>query len=222
MRWAPALGAAGACVALLALVPGAAPAPSGGGPAAEPTVTLRLRASGALAGGDATVRMAGTFRGRVVAGRRTHLLLPVGRVIATHRHGTAAAQRARIERVFLDGRSGPGYLRIFATGSLIGGPAIDGPGGPCRRVALRHVVRVEAGTAVLRWACRRAAADRGPAIHRDVVRRPGDTIASSYTITERPCSRRQAGGGSSSTTSPVRSCHQAANARRWQASSPSR
>jgi hypothetical protein len=212
----------GACVGLLALAPGAAPAPSGGGSPAEPTVSLRLRASGALADGGAAVTLAGTFRGRVVAGRRTQVLLPVGRVIATHRHGTAPAQRARIDRLFLDGRSGSAYLRIFATGTLIGGPAIVGPDGPCRRVAVRHLARLEARTAVLRWACRRAAADRGPAIHRDVFTRPGDTLASTYTIIERPCSRPQARGASSSTTSPVRSCHQAANARRWQASSPSR
>jgi len=158
----------------------------------EPLVTLRLRVTGTRASGGATVTIKGTFRGRAVAGGRTYRLRPVGGAIATHRHGTAAAQRARVERVFLDVRSGSEYLRVTGSGSLIGGPVIDGPRGACRRIAFRYTVRPKAGTAVLRWACRRAGADRAPPIHLDVFTRPGDTIVSSYTIIRRPCSRRLA------------------------------
>ncbi len=178
--------AAACAIAALALASTAA------AQAPEPVVTLKLRAAGASVGDETRVAIAGTFRGPAVAGRRSYVLRPVGVVIATHRHGSAAAQRARIERVVVDRGSGSRFLRIFATGSLVGGPAIGGPGGPCRYVAVRHVVRVEARTAVLRWACRRAAPDRGPALHRDVFTRPGDAMATSYTLVRRPCSTEPA------------------------------
>jgi hypothetical protein len=151
-----------------------------------PVVTLELRVTGTRAGKGATATVRGTFRGRAVAGRRTYLLRPVGEVIATHRHGTAAPQRARLERVFLDSRSGSDHLRVFGSGSLIGGPVIVGPRGACRRVTFRFTARPRAGTAVLRWACRRADTDRAP-IHLDVFTRPPDAIVSSYAIVTRPC-----------------------------------
>jgi hypothetical protein len=169
-----------------------APAAVGHQAADEPRVTLTLRARGVRAGGGARVAITGTFRGPAPAGRRMYALAPVGDAIATHRHGPAAAQRARVERVFLDARSGRGHLRIVATGPLIGGPVIAGQSGPCRRVTIRHAVRPEAGTAVLRWACRRAGAGRSRPIHLDVVKRPRDAIASSYTLVKRPCSRAPA------------------------------
>jgi hypothetical protein len=188
-------------VGLLALVPGAqAGDDSHGASAAVPVVTLKLRTSGTSDASGATLAIAGTFRGRALAGRRVYRLLPVGGATATHKHGTAAAQRARVEEVFLDARSGSEYLRVLARGSLTGGPAIAGPSGACRRIAVRHALRRDLGVAVLRWACRPAGDDEGPPIHHDVVRRPRDTIASSYTIVTRPCpaaERKSAGSGPS-------------------------
>lgn len=153
--------------------------------------------TGTRVGTGATVTIKGTFRGRAVAGRGTYRLLPLGGVIATHRHGTAAAQRARVDEVFVDARSDSEYLRVVGTGPLTGGPVIRGPSGACQRVAFRYVARPTAGTAGVRWACRRAGADRSPPIHLDVLRGPRDTIVSSYTIIRRPCSPRPAaeGGG---------------------------
>jgi hypothetical protein len=162
------------------------------GVSVQPLVTLRLSVTGTRVGTGATVTIMGTFRGRAVAGRATYRLLPLGGVIATHRHGTAAAQRARVGTVFVDARSGSEYLRVVGTGSLIGGPVIRGPGGACQRITFRYLARPTAGTAALRWACRRAGADRSPPIHLDVLRRPRDTIVSSYTIIRRPCSPRPA------------------------------
>ena len=163
----------------------------------QPLVTLRLSVTGERAGTGATVTITGTFRGRAVAGHRTYRLLPVGRAIVTHRHGPGAAQRARVEQVFVDVRSDSEYLRVVGSGPLIGGPVIRGPGGACQRIAVRYTVRPAAGTAGVRWACRRAGADRSPPIHLDVLSRPRDTIVSSYTIIRRPCSPgpAPAGGG---------------------------
>ncbi len=189
MRRLPVLGIVG-LVALLALASGTraghgaeSGATADGALAAgahqaadEPIVTLKLRASGVRGGGGARVAITGTFRGRAPAGRRMYALAPVGEAIVTHRHGTAAPQRARVERILLDARSGRGHLRIVASASLIGGPAIAGPGGTCRRVTVRHAVSPEAGTAVLRWACRRAGADRSRPIHLDVLARPRDAL----------------------------------------------
>jgi hypothetical protein len=177
----------GSVAAVAAAIAAVALAPAAAAQAPEPVVTLTLRASGTGAGEGPRIAIAGTFRGRAIAGRRTYELRPVGVVVATHRHGRAAAQRARVERLYLDARSGPGFLRVVVRASLIGGPAIAGPRGACERVALRHVVRPGGGVAILRWACRPAVADRGPAVHRDAVRRPRDTIASTYTIVTRPC-----------------------------------
>jgi hypothetical protein len=154
----------------------------------EPVVTLSLRVSAQRVGNGARVMMRGTLRGRAVAGRRTYQLLPLGRAITTHRHGTAGPQRARVERVFVDVRSDSDYLRVVGSGPLVGGPAITGPGGTCRRIAFRFTVRPKRGTAALRWTCRRAGADRSPPIHLDVLGTPRDTIVSSYTIVRRPCS----------------------------------
>ena len=202
MRRAHTLAVAG-FLALFALVAGA-PADhdrahalqfDGHGVRVQPLVTLRLSVTGMRAGGGATVTIKGTFRGRAVAGRRTYRLLPVGGAVATHRHGTAAAQRARVEQVFLDVRSDSEFLRVVGSGPLIGGPVIRGPGGACRRIAFRYTVRPKAGTAGLRWACRRAGADRSPPIHLDVLARPRDTIVSSYTILRSPCSPPPAPGG---------------------------
>jgi hypothetical protein len=148
---------------------------------------VTLRASGVSAGDEARIAIAGTFRGRAIAGRRTYELRPAGVVIATHRHGSAAPQRARVKRLFLDARSGPGFLRVVVRASLIGGPRIAGPRGACEKVTLRHALRPGGGVAVLRWACRPAGSDRGPAIHSDVIRRPRDAIASTYTVVTRPC-----------------------------------
>ena len=107
---------------------------------------------------------------------------------ATHRHGAAAAQRARVGQAFLDVRSDSEYVRVVGTGPLIGGPAIDGPAGTCRRISFRFTALPKAGTAGLRWACRRTGDDRSPPIHLDVLRSPRDAIVSSYTIVRRPCS----------------------------------
>jgi hypothetical protein len=158
----------------------------------EPTVTLNLRVTGRRAGNGAQVTIKGTFRGRAVAGRRTYRLLPVGGATATHRHGTAAPQRARVERVFVDVRSDSEYLRVVGSGPLVGGPPISGPGGTCERIAFRFTVRPKEGTAVLRWTCRRAGADRSPPIHLDVLVAPRDTIVSRYTILRQPCSPHSA------------------------------
>jgi hypothetical protein len=165
---------------------------AGQGTALEPVVTLSLRVTGKRLDGGARVTIKGTFRGRAVAGRRTYRLLPVGGAIATHRHGTAAAQRARVERVFVDVRSDSEYLRTVGSGPLVGGPAITGRGGTCRRIAFRYTVRPKRGTAVLRWTCRRAGADHSPPIHLDVLEAPRDTIVSSYSILRRPCSPQPA------------------------------
>jgi hypothetical protein len=166
---------------------------TGDGARVEPMVTLRrLRVTGERARGGATATITGTFRGRAVAGRRTHRLLPVGGALATYRPGTAPAQRARVAELFLDGRSGSEYLRVVGTGSVIGGPVIARSGGACRRVAFRYTVRPASGTATLRWACR-SRADRSPPVALDVFRRPRDRIASSYTIIRRPCSPSVAG-----------------------------
>jgi hypothetical protein len=168
---------------------------AGDGARAEPIVTLRgFRVTGVRAAGGATATIKGTFRGRVVAGRPMYRLLPVGRAVATYRQGTAAAQRARIERVRLDARSGSEYLRIDGAGPLIGGPVTAGSGGVCRRVAFRYTVRPKRRIAVLRWACRRGTDDRSPPVQVDVFRRPRDTIVSSYTIITRPCSPLQPAG----------------------------
>jgi hypothetical protein len=158
----------------------------------EPDVTLNLRVTGKRVGNGAQVTIKGTFRGRAVAGRRTYRLLPTGRAIATHRHGTATAQRARIERVFVDVRSDSDYLRVVGSGPLVGGPAITGPGGSCGGITFRFTVRPKRGTAVLRWACRRAGADRSRPIHLDVLGPPRDTIVSRYTIVRQPCSPQPA------------------------------
>ncbi len=158
------------------------------GTAVEPVVTLSLRVTGTRAGNGARITIKGTFRGRAVAGRATYQLLPVGGTTATHRHGTAAPQRARVERVFVDARSDSEYLRVLGRGPLVGGPAITGPGGTCRRIAFRFTVRPKRDTAVLRWACRRAGSDRLPPIHLDVLGPPRDVIESRYVIVRRPCS----------------------------------
>lgn len=209
MMRARALGVAG--VAVLLALAAAAQAHDDPGPAAgdrttgarasrpgphqdgvQPTVTLKLSVTGRRVSTGATATIRGTFRGRAVAGRQTYRLLPVGAATAIHRHGTGAAHRARIEEAFLDARSGDDFMRVVGSGSLIGGPLIAGRRGACRRVAFRHSVRPEAGTAVLRWACRRDDDLRSPPIHVDVFERPRDTIASSYTIVRRPCVRRPA------------------------------
>jgi hypothetical protein len=204
MRWSRTLGVVGLLALLLLatgvradrdragaaapLTPGLERAAAAEGTSVEPLVTLSLRVTGKRLGGGATVTIKGTFRGRAVAGRRTYRLLPVGRAIATHRHGTAAPQRARVQRVFVDVSSDSEYLRVVGSGPLVGGPAITGPGGTCERIAFRFTVRPKRGTAVLRWTCRRAGADRSPPIHLDVLESPRDTIVSSYTIVRRPCS----------------------------------
>jgi hypothetical protein len=154
----------------------------------EPVVTLSLVVTGKRVGDGARITIKGTFRGRAVAGRRTYQLLPVGGAITTHRHGTAAPQRARVERVVVNVRSDSDYLRVVGSGPLVGGPAITGPGGTCRRIAFRFTVRPTRGTAALRWTCRRAGADRSPPIHLDVLGTPRDAIVSRYTIVRRPCS----------------------------------
>ncbi len=154
----------------------------------EPVVTLTLRVTGKRAGGGAQITIKGRFRGRAVAGRRTYALRPIGRAIATHRHGTAPAQRARIDRVFVDVRSDGEYLRVVGTGPLIGGPEIIRPGGVCRRVTFRYTARPKQRTATLRWACRRAGADHAAPLHLDVLAPPRDTIVSAYSILRQPCS----------------------------------
>jgi hypothetical protein len=86
---------------------------AGDGARAEPLVTLsRLRVTGVRAGSGASATIKGTFRGRAVAGRRTYRLLPAGGTIAIYRQRRAAPQRARVERVVLDARSGSHFLRI--------------------------------------------------------------------------------------------------------------
>lgn len=184
-------------VALLALGAGATAAGSeshiaGGGTLAEPVVTLKLRVTGVGVGTGAKVTIAGTFRGRAQAGRRTYGLLPVAGTIATHRHGSAAAQQARVERVSLDARSGSEYLRVAGSGPVTGGPTIAGPEGACRRIVFQYTANTKARAAVLRWTCRTAGAGRSSPIHVDVFRQPRDTIASSHAITRRPCSRPSA------------------------------
>ena len=187
-----------ACVVALIAVGAGAPATgseshiAGDGTLAEPVVTLKLRVTGVGVGTGAKVTITGTFRGRAQAGRRTYALLPVNDTIATHRHGSAAAQRARVERVSLDVRSGSEYLRVAGSGSLTGGPPIAGRGGACRRIVFQYTANTKARPAVLRWACRPAGAERSPPIHVDVFRQPRDTIASSHAITRRPCSRPSA------------------------------
>jgi hypothetical protein len=89
-------------------------------------------------------------------------------------------------------RSGSANLRVTGSGPLVGGPAIAGPRGTCRRIAFSYTVRPRADRAVLRWACRPAGADRSRPVHLDVLRLPRDTIASRYTLTRRPCSRSAA------------------------------
>jgi hypothetical protein len=160
------------------------------GDGAAPVVTLRgLRVTAAHSGGGATATIAGTFRGAAVAGRSRYRLLPVGGALATYRPSAAPAQRARIGEIVIDARSGPDYLRVVGSGSLIGGPLATGTGGACRHVAFRYTVRAERGSAALRWACR-PRADRSPPALLDVFSRPSDRIASSYTLVRRPCSRR--------------------------------
>lgn len=176
-------------------------------PATVQTVTLRLRVTGVRVGTGARVTIAGTLRGHAEAGRRTYRLEPVGDgATAIHRHGTAAAQRARVDEVLLDVRSGSDFVSLAGTGSLTGGPPISGPGGVCRRIAFHYTADVTARTAVLRWACRRAGAERSSPIHRDGFRLPRDTIASSHAITRRPCSPRQAVGRRRSTTEVRGAC----------------
>jgi hypothetical protein len=160
----------------------------GEGTPLEPVVTLSLGVTGKRPGDGAQVTVKGRFRGRAVAGRRTYQLLPVGAAIATHRHGTAAAQRARIERIFVDVRSDSEYLRVVGNGTLVGGPEITGRGGTCQRISLRYTVRPKERTAALRWACRRAGADRSRPIHLDVLAPPRDIIVSRYSIVRQPCS----------------------------------
>ena len=154
----------------------------------EPVVTLNLRVTGKRAGGGPQVTIQGRFRGRAVAGRRTYELLPIGPAITTHRHETAPAQRARIERVFVDVRSDSEYLRVVGRGPLIGGPDIVRPGGVCRSVAVRYTVRPKQDTATLRWACRRAVTEQSAPLHLDILAPPRDTMVSAYSIVRRPCS----------------------------------
>ena len=184
-------------VALLALGAGATAAGSesqiaGDGTLAEPVVTLKLRVTGVSVGTGAKVTVTGTFRGRAQAGRRTYGLRPVDGAIATHRHGSAAAQRARVERVSLDVRSGSEYLRVTGSGPVTGGPTIAGPEGACRRIVFHYTANTKARAAVLRWACRPAGAESSRPIHVDVFKQPRDTIVSSHAITRRPCSRAPA------------------------------
>lgn len=157
----------------------------------EPVVTLRLRVS-AKRPGFSAVSVTGTFRGPAGAGRSTYRLLPVGTATATHRHGAGATQRARIEKVVMDARSDRRFLRVVATGPAIGGPAIAGARGVCRRVVVRYSTRPAARTASLRWSCR-SGGDESSTVHGDVLRTPGDVIASSYAITRRPCFHAHAG-----------------------------
>jgi hypothetical protein len=185
-------------VALLALGAGATAAGSesqiaGGGTPAEPVVTLNLRVTGVSVATTAKVTITGTFRARAQAGRQTYGLRPVAGGVATHRHGTAAAQRARVERVSLDVRSGSEFLKVTGSGSLTGGPTIAGRGRVCRRIVFEYTANTKARAAVLRWACRPAGAEGSPPIHVDVLRQPRDTIVSSHTITRQPCSPAPAG-----------------------------
>ena len=165
------------------------------GDGAAPVVTLRgLRVAGTRARGGTIARIAGTFRGPAVAGRARYRLLPARGALATYQPRGAPAQRARVEEVFIDARSGAGYLRVVGIGTLIGGPVATGAAGVCRHVAFRYTVRQARGIAVLRWACR-AGSGRTPPLLLDVFRRPRDRIASSYTIIRRPCSPRTAQAG---------------------------
>ena len=66
------------------------------GVGAQPVVTLGVRVSGTRPDTGATISFRGAFRGRAVAGRGMYRLLPRGVVVATHRHGAAAPQRARV------------------------------------------------------------------------------------------------------------------------------
>ena len=154
----------------------------------EPVVTLNLRATGKRAGGGPQITIKGRFRGRAVAGRPVYELPSIGRSIVTHRHGTAPAQRARIERVFVNVRSDDAYLRVLGTGPLVGGPEIARPRGVCRRVTFRFTAHPKQNTATLRWACRRAGDDHSAPLHVDVLATPRDTIVSAYSILRQPCS----------------------------------
>ena len=175
-------------VGLLVLVPAAVAIAGAAGTPSEPIVTLNLSVAGKRADGGAQITIKGRFRGRAVAGRSVYELPPVGRAIVTHRHGTAPAQRARIDHVFVDVRSDADYLRVVGTGPLVDGPAIVRPGGVCRRVTFRYLVRPKQGTATLRWACRRARADHSAPLHLDVLAPPRDTMESAYSIVRSPCS----------------------------------
>ncbi len=159
------------------------------GDGADPVVTLRgLRVTGAHSGGGATATIAGSFRGAGRPGRSRYRLLPVGGALATYRPSAAPAQRARVEEVVIDARSGADYLRVVGSGSLIRGPVATGAGSACRHIAFRYTVRADRGSAALRWTCR-SRADRSPPVVLDVFSRPRDRIASSYTLVRRPCSR---------------------------------
>jgi hypothetical protein len=151
---------------------------------AAPAVTLSALRVRAAHPGGAGATIAGTFRGAAVAGRSSYRLLPVGRAVATYRAGAVEALRALVDEVFIDARSGSGYLRLVGTGTLIGRRAADG----CRHIAFRYTAHGPRGAAALRWACR-PRPERSPPALLDVFARPRDRIASAYALIRRPCWR---------------------------------